>query len=1573
MLTAQNGEEALELTKRVHPDLILLDVMLPGIDGLEFCRRLKSDSATQGIPVIFMTAQTDIRDKLAAFEAGAVDYLTKPLQIEEVNARVEPRLELSIMRKRVAAQNAELATHRDNLEHLVSERTAELHESNQQLRAEIEEHRSATEELTAREREFRTVTELLPDNLARYDTQGRIVYFNPMLEDTLGMSTAEAYGKTPRQAVPGPVYVEYQRHLMETLASGQPSEFELCLPDTGAGVRYHHILIVAERNTDGAVVGALTIGRDVTELRHNERELRLLNLAVNASSEAAFLMDESGRFVYVNEQACSSLGYSREELLTMSPLDIDPDITPEQFREVLDSIFANGPTRPPLESHHRARNGRLFPIEIAASPITLEGEHYCLAMVRDISERKRTEQALAESEQEFRTLAENAPDSIARHDRECRFLFVNPRFEATRGIAAREILGKTPVEDFPDNPDVAAYQARMANVLETGEPAEFEAVLPDEGKGVRFQQIRLIAERDEQNNILGVLAIGRDITERKLAETELIRHREHLEELVKERTSAFQQSEARLRALIDNLPFEFWAMDAELRYTMQNSTSIKNYGSVVGMGVHDLGLSTDLVDHWLEIDRRVLAGEIIRYEYEKEESEGKRRVYESLLAPVEVADSVIGIVGVGIDITERKHYEEELRRTADFQQTLLKGIKDVGMQVMVVENGRAIYVANREYAAEYGYTAERLAEHPPFIDVIHPDDRARVAEYYRRRVAGEPAPTTYECGVITPDGRRRENEAAVSVIPGTDPVRVIAIMRDITERKQTERELKEALEFTRGIINAIPDILFEVDRDGRYLNIWTRNPELLAAHHEQLLGNTFGDVLAPEAAATAMEALREAEADQFSFGKVIRIDLPNGPRWFELSVSRMDGETSSDIRFIMLSREVTERILAEEEIRTWNAELEQRVQMRTAQLESANRDLSESEQRYRMVFENSPVSIWEEDMSAVRAFFDELSEGGVIDLEAYFKAYPEAVQACADRVRIIDVNQAALALHKAQSKEALFVRLADTFTPESFEAFRRELVGLWNNEKVMRIDAMVRTLAGEPRYVTVHFAVCPGYEKSLEKVLVSLVDVTERKEAERLLHAQQQALQAAVDNSPDAIIRYDRNLRRIYINRTMQRIFGVPVAKVLGTKPSEFSILDMPEAHNRLIRTTLETGEEQQAELSYKGVNGTRWMDLRFAPEFNADGQVASVLAVGHDITIRRAMERENALLRAMADNAVDPLILAHTLDAEAGLPLQYFNPSLARHLGYSTEQMRGLTISDFTDYSMKEMASRMETLRRKKSLRFETEHIRKNGERVPVEVILSYLMHEGEELAAGYCMDISQRKEAERRLQESHAQLQEFASRLETAREQERKHIARELHDELGQYLTALRLLISAVDIEIGRQDSMLEKKFTQMLELLDNTKQVLRNLSQKLRPEVLDMGIDSALEWLVSEFESHSGIPCKLVLDKQEVFMADTCATVVFRVVQESLTNVARHANAHTVSVILSQQNEQSVLEIRDDGDGFDQAQIKSGSFGLLGMRERVLAIGGQLHIDTAPGEGTRIIASIPLNIERDNDDKD
>lgn len=166
------------------------------------------------------------------------------------------------------------------------------------------------------------------------------------------------------------------------------------------------------------------------------------------------------------------------------------------------------------------------------------------------------------------------------------------------------------------------------------------------------------------------------------------------------------------------------------------------------------------------------------------------------------------------------------------------------------------------------------------------------------------------------------------------------------------------------------------------------------------------------------------------------------------------------------------------------------------------RDLQESEQRYRLVFRNSPVSIWEEDFSGVKALLDGLKQKGVIDIKAHFEQYPEIIQSCAQMVTVVDVNEAALVLHGAASKEALLAGLIETFTVESFDAFREELICLWNGANVMVQDAVVRTLSGDRRDVTVYLAVCPGYEKTLGKVIVSLVDITERKRAEEALHLQ---------------------------------------------------------------------------------------------------------------------------------------------------------------------------------------------------------------------------------------------------------------------------------------------------------------------------------------------------------------------------------------------------------------------------------------------------------------------------------------
>lgn len=188
--------------------------------------------------------------------------------------------------------------------------------------------------------------------------------------------------------------------------------------------------------------------------------------------------------------------------------------------------------------------------------------------------------------------------------------------------------------------------------------------------------------------------------------------------------------------------------------------------------------------------------------------------------------------------------------------------------------------------------------------------------------------------------------------------------------------------------------------------------------------------------------------------------------------------------------------------------LEDQIRDRTASLEAANRTLAAeaaerklavevlraSEERFRLVFEHSPVALFEEDFSGVRAWLDELRALGVVDLAGHLAQHPEAIRDCVARIRILDVNRAALALHGASRKEELLAGLAGTFTPASYETVREELLALWQGATAMARDAGVRTLAGTSVDVTVYLAVCPGHERSLSRVLVSLVDVNRTQE-----------------------------------------------------------------------------------------------------------------------------------------------------------------------------------------------------------------------------------------------------------------------------------------------------------------------------------------------------------------------------------------------------------------------------------------------------------------------------------------------
>jgi PAS domain S-box-containing protein len=233
-----------------------------------------------------------------------------------------------------------------------------------------------------------------------------------------------------------------------------------------------------------------------------------------------------------------------------------------------------------------------------------------------------------------------------------------------------------------------------------------------------------------------------------------------------------------------------------------------------------------------------------------------------------------------------------------------------------------------------------------------------------------------------------------------------------------------------------------------------------------------------------------------------------------------------------------------------------------------------------------------------------------------------------------------------------------------------------------------------------------------------------------------------------------------------------------------------------------------------------------------------------------------------------------------------------------------------------------------------------------------------------GIVWDISESKRIELELDASRAQLRELSAHLETVREEEKARIAREVHDELGQMLTVLKLETSMCELSYAQLDPGLHERLNSMKRLIAQLFQLVRDVATALRPPILDAGIASAIEWQARRFEARTQIPCLVQVPDNLPVLSDAKAIGLFRILQEALTNVMRHAQAHTVELTLVVEGAHLRLTISDDGAGFVQAPGRPVSFGLVGMRERVLIMGGHLSLDSEVGEGTTLSVTVPLD---------
>lgn len=230
---------------------------------------------------------------------------------------------------------------------------------------------------------------------------------------------------------------------------------------------------------------------------------------------------------------------------------------------------------------------------------------------------------------------------------------------------------------------------------------------------------------------------------------------------------------------------------------------------------------------------------------------------------------------------------------------------------------------------------------------------------------------------------------------------------------------------------------------------------------------------------------------------------------------------------------------------------------------------------------------------------------------------------------------------------------------------------------------------------------------------------------------------------------------------------------------------------------------------------------------------------------------------------------------------------------------------------------------------------------------------------------EIAERVKAEEQLRASLNQLRALAARLQSVREEERTSIAREIHDELGQACTAIKMDLALIGHKATTRQTRLRAKVDSAIQLVDGMIVTLRRIASELRPRTLDdLGLNAALEGQAEEFEKRTRIRCRVTLPKEALVLDAECSTAIFRIFQESLTNVARHSEATRVEARLEIAANQLVLQIRDNGKGFDHEEVKARkSLGLVGMQERALLLNGELQVESTPGTGTTMTLRVPL----------
>jgi PAS domain S-box-containing protein len=460
--------------------------------------------------------------------------------------------------------------------------------------------------------------------------------------------------------------------------------------------------------------------------------------------------------------------------------------------------------------------------------------------------------------------------------------------------------------------------------------------------------------------------------------------------------------------------------------------------------------------------------------------------------------------------------------------------------------------------------------------------------------------------------------------------------------------------------------------------------------------------------------------------------------------------------------------------------------------------------------------------------------------------------------------------------------------------------------------------------------------------------------------------------SVDGMRLLDSSGRIMMVNDAYCKIVELPKEDLVGKL---FSDVYEDTERERILNTYRNDAQSNRIKTHFERENvlwngKKRWFDFSNSfVEIPDTGKVT--LSIIKDITRRKKSEIEliesEKKFRLLFNSINDAVFVIQLSSSKTYGDFVEVNDVALNQLGYTKAEFLKLSPSAIIQPKyIDEFNFTMERLKEEKHVIYELVHKAKDKKLFTVEINSHLFEYEGKPTILSITRDITERKLSEEKLKRTSNVLRNLASHLQSIREEERSMIAREIHDDLGQSLTVLKINISLLSNKLRKDQDQLKEKIVTATKLIDEAVERVQRITAKLRPGILDeLGIIPAIEWQAQEFQNLTGIKCMLSLPENEIKLDAEKSTAVFRIFQEALTNILRHSSASWISAVLKISKSILILEINDNGIGIPSEKLRDPhSLGIIGMKERALILGGEVTIDSIPDKGTRVRVEIPIS---------